>query len=246
MLEELEILVPTGPILVEAFVDPTIPKRDIVDSGSAGGDGDDGVKKEEREDNGIDFKSVPSSYAVANYLNPFNLFNGAISMSYFEVGIAMTFISTPVTYYLIDTLDVSATQYSAFATLTSLPWSLKFLFGMLSDGVPIINYRRKSWLLFGWLVYIGINFYLWLTNAPSFLLMTSMMFFMTVAYLLSDVCSDTLCVERSRFEFEPIKGSFQTSAYTIRAYGCLLGSILGAVLYNTPTWGWGLTINQVK
>lgn len=29
------------------------------------------------------------------------------------------------------------------------------------------------------------------------------------------------------------------------AYGCIIGAVLGTLLYNTPTWGWGLTIAQL-
>ena len=71
-----------------------------------------------------------------------------------------------------------------------------------------------------------------------------LMFFMTCLYLLADVCTDTMAVERSRFENEVIKGSLQTSCYTIRSFGTIIGALMGALLYNTISWGWGLTISQ--
>jgi hypothetical protein len=30
-----------------------------------------------------------------------------------------------------------------------------------------------------------------------------------------------------------------------RAYGCVIGAILGTLMYNTSSWGWGLTIAQL-
>jgi len=38
--------------------------------------------------------------------------------------------------------------------------------------------------------------------------------------------------------YKPYK-PLQTSGYTIRAFGCVIGAVLGAILYNTDEWGWG-------
>ncbi|CAM9303937.1 unnamed protein product [Phaeothamnion confervicola] len=37
----------------------------------------------------------------------------------------------------------------------------------------------------------------------------------------------------------------QATGYTARFFGSLLGSVLGAVLYNKDRWGWGLSISHV-
>jgi len=182
---------------------------------------------------------------VASFLNPYTWENSGISLSYFDVGIAIYFLGTPISYYLIDTLDVSSTSYSAYATLVSLPWCLKFIFGMISDGAPIFGYRRKSWLIIGWLLFVGISFFLASLGQPDLTYTAVFMFLMTCSYLLSDVCTDCLCVERARHESEELKGTLQTNGYTIRAFGCVIGAILGTLLYNTSSWGWGLTIAQL-
>lgn len=181
---------------------------------------------------------------IPQFLNPFILTNAGIYQSYFSVGIAIYILSTPVSYYMIDTLDVSSLEYSAYATLIALPWSLKFIFGSVSDGVAILGYRRKSWMVLMWTCYSLICFYLASLEKPNFGQTTALTFLMTCAYLQADVCHDAMCVERSRHEFEEIKGSFQTGAYSIRSYGGVIGAIIGALLYNTSNWGWGLTISQ--
>lgn len=181
---------------------------------------------------------------IPYFLNPFHVSNAAFMLSFFNVGIAMNFLNTPVSYYLITTLGISATQYSAYVALIGIPWSLKFIFGMISDGTPILKYRRKSWFTVGWSCFIAINLYLAFTGAPSVNVVISLMFLMTCAYLLADVCTDTIGVERSRYETDVIRGSLQTSAYTIRSFGTIIGALLGTLFYNTRTWGWGLTISQ--
>ena len=96
---------------------------------------------------------------VPTFLNPFTLENSGINLSYFDVGVAIYFLIAPLSYYLIEYEDVSSTAYSAYATLISLPWSLKFVFGLISDMNPIAGYRRKSWLLLGWLAFSGFSFF---------------------------------------------------------------------------------------
>ena len=183
--------------------------------------------------------------SFSSYLNPFTSHNAGILLSYQLVGISLYFLSTPISVYMIDTLNVSSTQYSAFSTLVSLPWSLKFLFGMLSDGVPIMGYRRKSWLIIGWIINSLTGFALGYMDDPSFASIAIFMFIGTSAYLLSDVCTDTMAVERSKCEPPVRRGSFQTSCYTIRSFGCIIGALMGTLLYNTASWGWGLSMSQL-
>ena len=150
------------------------------------------------------------------FLNPFIMPNAGIFLSYFNVGIAIYILQAPLSYYLIDTLDISSTSYNAFFTLVALPWSLKFLLGSVTDGVPIFGYRRKSWLLIGWVFYILSALGLAFVSEPSFLATAFISFIMTCSYILADVCNDALCVERARHEQEEIKGAIQTAGYTIR------------------------------
>src|SRR5688572_236529 len=44
-------------------------------------------------------------------------------------------------------LQVPTGDIAFFATLIGLPWSLKLLFGLISDFVPLWGSRRKSYLL---------------------------------------------------------------------------------------------------
>ena len=178
------------------------------------------------------------------FLNPFSITNASIITGSFNIGIASHLITTPLTFYLITTLDVSATQYSAYSALKTIPWSMKFLWGMLSDEVPIASYRRKSWFAIGWLGFVSVMLGLAFTDAPDVNTIIGLMVLSTVLYLIADVAADSMVIERVRWEKEFIKGSMQTSYYTIRSFGGLLGALLGALLYNTSTWGWGLTINQ--
>jgi hypothetical protein len=83
--------------------------------------------------------------------------NWALASHYFNVGIAMSFLSTPVTYFLVDYHDVSSAVLNSYRAVTYLPWCGKLFLGMLSDTVPIFESHRKSYLVFGWCIFVLSN-----------------------------------------------------------------------------------------
>lgn len=182
---------------------------------------------------------------VLPYLHPYRFNQAGIMLSYLDIGIALHIFSAPITYYLIYVKDLPATSVSAYLTLKRLPWSFKFLFGILTDKVPILQYRRKSWLLIAWFIYLATSLRIALLPDPSYKSIAVAIFIMTSSYILAYVCTDTLVVERAKLEPEILKGTIQTSGSTMMTYGMLLGSILGAVLFNGESWGWGLSINNL-
>ncbi|KDO29925.1 hypothetical protein SPRG_05115 [Saprolegnia parasitica CBS 223.65] len=45
---------------------------------------------------------------------------------------------------------MTGAQYNSAKTLLGIGWSLKAFIGMISDCVPLMGYRRKSWMMIGW------------------------------------------------------------------------------------------------
>jgi hypothetical protein len=179
-------------------------------------------------------------------LDPLALQNLAIMSSYFCVGFGMSFIGTPLSYYMIDTLNSSAEEQNVVSIVCSLPWSFKLLYGFLSDGLPINGQRRKPYFIIGWTIYIAANLVLSILGRPSVEWIAGLMLVQTMGYMMSDVMTDTMVVERSKlFENVETRGTFQAAGYTIRTAGTCVGSVLGAILYNKNSWGWGLNISQV-
>ncbi|CAK4136230.1 unnamed protein product [Aphanomyces euteiches] len=52
-------------------------------------------------------------------------------------------------------LGMEPYQVSTYNVLVNLGWSFKVFFGMLTDCIPIFGYRRKPWMLIGWIVAMG-------------------------------------------------------------------------------------------
>jgi MFS family permease len=56
--------------------------------------------------------------------------------------------------YPID-LGATEAQQTMIASIATLPSALKIIFGFISDNVPIYGYRRKPYMLLGWMCTVG-------------------------------------------------------------------------------------------
>ncbi|RYY81011.1 hypothetical protein EON63_16385 [archaeon] len=79
--------------------------------------------------------------------------NLAIIMAYFSVGLVSSFLATPMNIYLVNTLNAEPQMQNTIGILQTLPWSMKLVFGFLSDTVPIFGLHRKPYLAIGAMLY---------------------------------------------------------------------------------------------
>ena len=96
-------------------------------------------------------------------------------------------ISQPLNYYLKEVHGWNPLEVTAFVTLFNLPWIIKPIYGLISDFLPLLGYRRKSYLVIANIAAtVG---YLWVTqlNAPGDLALALML----TAYAMA--ISSTLC-----------------------------------------------------
>lgn len=171
--------------------------------------------------------------------------NLAIPMSYFCIGIALQLLRTPLIVYFIEDLKATPAEVNVLFTVMAVPWCFKVIYGFLSDCVPISGLRRKPYFMTGWLVYIVSNLILMITPIPSIQLCILLVFSQTAGYMLADVMTDALIVERSRYEIESERGTMQSKGYIIRFFGSTVGACIGAVVYNKDDWSWYLPIRLV-
>lgn len=171
--------------------------------------------------------------------------NLAIPMSYFCIGVALQLLRTPLIVYFIEDLGATAAEVNVLFTVMAVPWCFKVIYGFMSDCMPVSGLRRKPYFMSGWLVYIVSNFVLMITPIPSIQLCILMVFAQTAGYMLADVMTDALIVERSRFETQESRGTMQSKGYIIRFFGSTVGAAIGAVVYNKDDWKWYLPIRLV-
>lgn len=174
--------------------------------------------------------------------------NWSLFSHYFNIGIALAFLATPVSYYLVETLNASAAVTNTYAAATYLPWCLKIFFGLQSDLYPVFGMHRRSYYAIGWIIFVVSNVWLMALGEPSIAATLILSFTMTMGALLSDTVADAIILECSKFERPSDKGRMRTHGYLVRQAGSTLGSALGAVVYNGKidggNWNWGLTISQ--
>ena len=166
-------------------------------------------------------------------------------MSYVMVGFTGSFLSTPLSCYMVKELGASPAEQNTIGILMSVPWSFKLVYGFTSDTFKLFGYRRKSYLLVGYLLYCLPLLYLAHKGAPTVLDLAFNLFLSTCGLICSDVAADTMIVERSQHEPAHKKGQSQATCYSVRFFGSILGSLAGCALYNREQWGWGLTFSQV-
>lgn len=174
----------------------------------------------------------------------YSLPNLAIPMSYFCIGVALHLIRTPLIVYFIQEQGASASEINVLFTVMAVPWCFKVFYGFLSDCFPIRGQRRKPYFFAGWLVYVIGNIIPAITPQPSIQSCIFFVFVQTAGFMLSDVMTDALVVERSQYEPMDIKGTMQSQGYVIRFFGAVIGAIVGAFLFNTDL-EWFLSINTI-
>jgi hypothetical protein len=137
-------------------------------------------------------------------------------------------------------------------------WSLKIFIAILTDSYRPFGYRRKPWMLGGWL---GVLLLLLVLACAADTLDVSswltMILLVQFCLMFSDVPGDGYCVELGHLESEEQRGQILATAQRTRFSFCMVAGLIQALLLNGPTtndsdcaisfsscWSWGLTINQ--
>ncbi|XHX79101.1 MAG: folate/biopterin family MFS transporter [Stenomitos frigidus ULC029] len=160
----------------------------------------------------------------------------AILLVYFVQGI-LGLARLAVSFFLKDELGLSPAQVSALVGVAALPWMIKPLFGFISDGLPILGYRRRPYLILSGL--LGVLSWVSLaTIVQSAWAATLAIALGSLSVAFSDVIVDSLVVERARGESFSTAGSLQSLCWGASALGGILtayfsGSLLTSVSTRT-------------
>ncbi|WP_107669131.1 folate/biopterin family MFS transporter [Cyanothece sp. BG0011] len=152
----------------------------------------------------------------------------AILSVYFVQGI-LGLARLAVSFFLKDDLGLTPAQMGALTGIAAIPWVIKPLFGFISDGLPILNYRRRPYLVISgllgslsWILLATVVTNAWLASLT--LLLTSL------SVAISDVIVDSLVVERARKESLGQAGSLQSLTWGMSAFGGLITAYLSGWL----------------
>jgi MFS family permease len=232
---ELSSLFP-GPLQVDRY----IQIQDRLDD-----DHDQVSNRRKDPDNlNLNLKYGIDQHKYAYLLDIWSSANMGLFASYFGIGFVGSFTRAPLQYYLIEVLDASSQQYAIYTVMHRIPWSIKFIFGLMSDTMPIVGYRRKPWLVIGWSSFTAFNIALMMMRTPGIEATIYFTFSFTCGLAMADVCTDTLCVERANYETDSTRGRLQSFGYIVSSTGKVIGAIAGTFLYDTSK-SYSLTISQI-
>jgi folate/biopterin transporter len=134
-----------------------------------------------------------------------------------------------VSFFLKDDLHLSPAEVAAMTGIAAIPWTIKPVFGFLSDGLPIFGYRRRPYLIFagilGTLSWLGMA-----TIVDSAWTATAAILLTSLSVAISDVIVDSLIVERARRESLGDAGSLQSLSWGASAFGGLVTAYLSGLL----------------
>ena len=171
----------------------------------------------------------------------------AIVAIYFAEG-ALGLARLAQSYLLKDELGLGPAELSALTGLFVLPWTVKPLYGFLSDGFPLLGYRRKSYLvaagLLGAMSYTALGWRgLWGDGGggtagllpPSAVLpgTVTALIIGSACIALADVVADGVVVTRTRqmsAEDPTVAGGLQSLCWGSAAVGGLLSAYFSGSL----------------
>jgi len=160
----------------------------------------------------------------------------AILLVYFVQG-ALGISRLAVSFFLKDTLGLDPAHVAVLTGLAVIPWTIKPLYGWLSDHLPLGGYRRRPYLwlagLVGSLSWLGMS--LWVQTGWQAILM---MMLGSLAIAVADVVVDSLIVERSRTQNWAGTSSLQSLSWGATALGSLVTAYWGGSLLQwlSPRW----------
>eukprot|EP00644_Phytophthora_capsici_P017040 jgi/Phyca11/12016/fgenesh1_pm.PHYCAscaffold_92_\ len=73
-------------------------------------------------------------------------------VQYAAVGLNYGVLPATIYPFLQNFLNASGPQVTTAQTLVVLPWSFKCFYGILSDCVPLWGFRRRPWMIIGWII----------------------------------------------------------------------------------------------
>ena len=111
-----------------------------------------------------------------------------------------------------------------------IPWSLKIVFGLISDNVPIYGSKRRSYLIIGATLQVAAMITLAFFTYESVGLAAACTFLTTLSIAFSDVVVDSIIVIQARKDPKNGSAYLSTFTWTCQAAGGLTGAISAAFL----------------
>jgi MFS family permease len=133
-----------------------------------------------------------------------------------------------LTLTLKEKLGMSAAQVATFGTVTLIPWVIKPIYGMISDGFPLLGRRRKSYFLITSALATLACVALSLLSVPTYWRLAALITVMGFGFAFTDVLTDAMMVENGK----PLglTGAFQSVQWAAINVATIVVGVVGGYL----------------
>lgn len=147
-----------------------------------------------------------------------------VSTVYAVQGFA-SFRSLTVNYFFKDNLQLQPAETQSLLTVMMFPWSIKPLYGVISDSFPLFGYHRKSYMIMfstmGVIASLTLAMPHLVTTPASAVLMLTLN---SLSTAVIDVVIDARVVEMSRLDPKNGANDLQSLSWGSLSVGGMLGS----------------------
>ena len=135
-------------------------------------------------------------------------------------------------------MGVEPSELQSYDSIMGIPWSVKILYGLMSDNVKICGQKRKSYIIIlGFIQFFSLMcLFLFTPTDPKYVVFAQLC--VNFSHAFADVIVDAMMVQQSRNDAED--GSEQLSSLSWGAMGAggIFGSLVGGYITEKyhPKW----------
>ncbi|MBI4241549.1 MAG: hypothetical protein HY613_07510 [Candidatus Rokubacteria bacterium] len=133
-----------------------------------------------------------------------------------------------ITFFLKETLRLSAAQTAQFFSITVLPWLIKPVYGLISDFIPLFGRRRKSYFLLTSGLAATMGFTLSMISGYTYWGVAVFFTLMGLGLAFTDVLTDAMMVENG--QRLGLTGPFQSVQWAAISFASMLVGVGGGWL----------------
>lgn len=136
-----------------------------------------------------------------------------------------------VSYHLKDELKLSPSASQFLVSIAFFPWSVKPIYGILSDCVPIRGRRRLPYLNIASILSLVPWLFLGVVEPArnSYVLLTIFLTLQNLGSAMADVVVDAMVAEAAKQERARFVGDLQSLSWLAMAIGGIVGSLVGGI-----------------
>ena len=135
-------------------------------------------------------------------------------------GLAQGWFYPAQNYFFKDELNLGVITANAYATVTHIPWTIKPLYGILSDNFPLFSNHRRNYIIFS----SAIGIFCWMmlaSTTPVIGVCLLLLVLGNYSLAVPDVMSDAVVAEKSKL--------FPTYASDLQAFNNYLFAIFAII-----------------